>query len=253
MPKRYRALLLDCFNTVLIPDPFRLPQMELDGKKITSTAPVLVERLAPRFPRLRADTVHRAARAAWRWAEGQRGPEFKEIPAPVRFARLAAELGFDDPDGALAAELLAIHMAAVMDSYVLPPAHKKVLEFLRKSHRLALFSNFDHRPALQTMLEAAGIATWFDPLIISDGLGFRKPGHEAFSRALALLGEDPPRVLMVGDSLTDDVAGALEAGIDVAWINPRGESPSAPTAPTYHLKDLPALAGLLKPDQPTPS
>ena len=94
-------------------------------------------------------------------------------------------------------------------------------------------------------LVAEDIADWFDPLIISDGLGYRKPGAAAFSLALELLGEAPERVLMVGDSLEDDVAGCHGAGIDVAWINLRGAPVPESAPPRFVLASLTGLPELL--------
>lgn len=219
----------------------------VEGREVTSTAPLLMEHLAGHLPGVPTEEVHHAMRRAWRWAEGQRGPELREVPAPLRFRRLLDELGLDHLGEALAGELLAAHMAAVTGCYHLPPAHRQVLSDLKGRFRLALFSNFDHRPSLVAKLEAEGVADWFDPLIISDGLGYRKPGAAAFSLALELVGEPPERVLMVGDSLEDDVAGCHGAGIDVAWINARGTPMPQSDPPRYVLTSLDGLPKLLAP------
>ncbi len=217
----------------------------VDGKEVTSTAPLLMEHVAAHLPGLPAEDVHHAMRRAWRWAEEQRGPELREVPATLRFRRLLDELELDHVGEALAGELLAAHMAAVTGCYDLPPAHREVLAELKDRFSLALFSNFDHRPSLMAKLVAEDIADWFDPLIISDGLGYRKPGAAAFSLALELLREAPERVLMVGDSLEDDVAGCHGAGIDIAWINPRGAPVPESAPPRYVLASLTGLPKLL--------
>jgi len=254
----YRVLLFDCVNTLYLPDASGLPRVRVGGKEIPSTAPLLLERLRPHFPNLAEETVHHAARAAWRWAEGERGQALAEVPAPRRFRRFLHELGshvgsleWKDngtpaglPEG-LAEELLEVHMEQVTASFTFPEDHRRLLETLRGHFRLALFSNFDHGPSLRALLEHTGIAPWFDPLIISDGLGFRKPGREAFQRALALVKAPPESVLFIGDSVEDDVEGGRKAGLDVAWINRRNEPTPRDPAPTYVLPDLPALAGLL--------
>ncbi|MEE8435953.1 MAG: HAD family hydrolase [bacterium] len=245
MSHPYRTLVFDCINTVLLPNPERLPRLMVDGKEVTSTAPLLMEHVAAHLPGLPAEDVHHAMRRAWRWAEEQRGPELREVPATLRFRRLLDELELDHVGEALAGELLAAHMAAVTGCYDLPPAHREVLAELKDRFSLALFSNFDHRPSLMAKLVAEDIADWFDPLIISDGLGYRKPGAAAFSLALELLREAPERVLMVGDSLEDDVAGCHGAGIDIAWINPRGAPVPESAPPRYVLASLTGLPKLL--------
>jgi HAD superfamily hydrolase (TIGR01549 family) len=245
MDKRYRLILFDCVNTLYLPDPSRLPRLELDGRSVPSTAGLLHAPLRALNPALQPDEIHRAARSAWEWAERERGPELREVPAPRRFRRLLVELGLPDaPEDQLAA-LLDVHMRAVTGSFAFPPAHRELLAALRDRFRLALFSNFDHGPSLRSLLRETGIADWFDPLLISDGLGWRKPGRAAFAAALAALAEPAEAILFVGDSLEDDVRGARDAGIDVAWINPKALAAPLDCRPTYELRTLPELAQLL--------
>lgn len=244
--KTYRLLLFDCVNTLYLPDTAHLPTVEVDGREIPSTAGLLQEKLRPLLPEITAVEIHHAARASWRWAEIQRGEALEEVPGPRRFRQFLKEIGLRDHADGLPEELLEIHMGAVIGSFDLPRAHVDLLSRLRKSYRIGLFSNFDHGPSLRRLLHESGIGSWFEPLIISDGLGFRKPGREAFSRALALTGEAPEAVLFVGDSLEDDVTGALEAGVDIAWINSRGLEAPSHQKPTYELSQLIQLKGLLE-------
>lgn len=247
MHKRYRLLLFDCVNTLYLPDPSRLPRVELDGTLVPSTAGLLLERLRPRHPHLRAEAIHTAAREAWRWAERQRGPELREVPAPCRFRRLVDELGLAPADEALAHDLLRVHMRAVTGSFRFPQAHGRLLETLRRRYRLALLSNFDHGPSLRALLQETGIAAWFDPLLISDGLGYRKPGAAAFAAALAAIDVPAEEILFVGDSLEDDVQGGRNAGLDVAWVNPGGVTAPPDSPPTYELSALTELPRVLEP------
>lgn len=244
--KRYQWILFDCLNTLYLQDPSRLPRVEVDGRVVLSTAGLLLERLCQVDPGLGVDAVHAAARAASRWAAAQRGSELHEVPAPRRFRRLLEELALGSADGALADELLAVHMRAVIGSFRFPPEHRDVLETLRGHFRLGLLSNFDHGPSLRRLLAETGIDGWFDPLLVSDGLGYRKPGPAAFAAALGRMGAPAGAVLFVGDSLEDDVQGSLGAGLDVAWFNPEGRpcpSGCRPTLELAALAELPTLLG----------
>jgi FMN phosphatase YigB (HAD superfamily) len=44
--------------------------------------------------------------------------------------------------------------------------------------------------------------------------------------------------LMIGDSLLSDVAGALQAGIDVCWYNPRQKSNETKWKPNFEISRL---------------
>jgi HAD superfamily hydrolase (TIGR01549 family) len=246
MSKPYRVILFDCFNTLYLQDPSRLPWVELDGKPVPSTAGLLTARLRVLRPGLQPEAVHRAYRSAALWAQAQRGAELREVPAPRRFRRALAELGLEEVDDALLAELLELHMRALTGSFAFPPEHRALLRELHGRYRLALLSNFDHGPSLHRLLGETGIAGCFDPVLVSDGLGYRKPGRAAFAAALERVDSPPEAVLFVGDSPEDDVAGARGAGMDVAWFNPKALPRPPECQPTAELRALGELTALLE-------
>lgn len=62
-----------------------------------------------------------------------------------------------------------------------------------------------------------------DGVFVSEEVGTIKPNPAFFAYALEKIGADPHECLMVGDSLSSDVAGARAAGIDCVWLNRRGK------------------------------
>ncbi|WP_042351366.1 YjjG family noncanonical pyrimidine nucleotidase [Bacillus massiliigorillae] len=79
----------------------------------------------------------------------------------------------------------------------------------------------------------------FEQLIISEETGFQKPQIEIFDYAFAKLHiTDKSKVLMVGDSLTSDVQGGINYGIDTCWFNPHGKENTLGITPTYEIRDL---------------
>ncbi|MDY0004591.1 MAG: HAD-IA family hydrolase [Polyangia bacterium] len=90
---------------------------------------------------------------------------------------------------------------------------------------LGVVSNWDSR--LQGILEGLGLAAPMRVILISAREGARKPGPRIFSMALDALGLAPEHVLMVGDSVTDDVEGAWGSGLHGVLIHrsPRAEPP----------------------------
>ena len=100
---------------------------------------------------------------------------------------------------------------------------------------------------------------FFDPLIISDEVGVAKPTPRIFEILLEKAGiTDKTSVLMIGDSLSSDIAGAAAAGIDSCWFNPSGSDSDEGSAADYMIKQLseikdivylsylPSMAGDLK-------
>ncbi len=64
-----------------------------------------------------------------------------------------------------------------------------------------------------------GIASLFDAIVISGELGIHKPDRRIFDHAAKLLGVSNDECVFVGDDPTSDVAGALNADMDVVWID----------------------------------
>jgi putative hydrolase of the HAD superfamily len=95
-------------------------------------------------------------------------------------------------------------------------------------------------------LETSGLGPELDAIAISGELGVAKPDREAFERALALLGTSAEETAMVGDSLENDVAGALEAGFAATvWMPGRrqGDLPAGAHL-ARELVEVPRLLGV---------
>jgi FMN phosphatase YigB (HAD superfamily) len=157
---------------------------------------------------------------------------------------MLALIGMDSPEPAFVEELLALHIDAVTATYVWPEAHRALLERLH-GRRLAIFSNFDYAPGLRRLLRRHALEARFDPVVISAEIGYRKPGRAAFERALDLVRGPSARILFVGDSLADDVAGAEAIGLDVAWLNREDAPLPEGPRPTYVLHALEEVEALL--------
>ena len=71
----------------------------------------------------------------------------------------------------------------------------------------------------QEDLQTLGLLNYFDPpnIAISADLGIRKPNPAIFQHALHALSVPPEQAVMVGDSLTADIAGAQALGIFSIW------------------------------------
>jgi 2-haloalkanoic acid dehalogenase type II len=108
--------------------------------------------------------------------------------------------------------------------------------------RTAILSNADHEH-----LAAWNFSLPVEFILISETLRAYKPHRLMFERALAQLGLEPHEVLHVGDSDVDDVKGAKEAGLRVAWVNRDGRArrPEVP-APDFEIRDLRQLPRLLR-------
>ncbi|PWW02563.1 2-haloacid dehalogenase [Paenibacillus cellulosilyticus] len=87
----------------------------------------------------------------------------------------------------------------------------------------------------------------FEHVIISEFTGFQKPQTGIFDYAFEKLQiTDKSSVLIVGDSLTSDIQGGINYGIDTCWFNPQHKDNNTRIQPTYEIKELESLIHIIQ-------
>lgn len=87
----------------------------------------------------------------------------------------------------------------------------------------------------------------FEAIITSEEVGYQKPQSAIFEYAFKKLGiTDPSSVLMVGDSLTSDIQGGNNFGIDTCWFNPQQKENRTSILPTYEIQDWKELKKIVQ-------
>ena len=120
----------------------------------------------------------------------------------------------------------------------------EVLQALQGKSQIAIVTN-----GLQTVqrgrLEHSTIREFITELIISEEVGAAKPHASFFDAAFARCGyPSKSDVLIIGDSLTSDIQGGVDYGIDTCWYNPECETQPEGLEITYqirHLSELPEI------------
>lgn len=91
----------------------------------------------------------------------------------------------------------------------------------------------------------AAIKAYFEDFVISEEVGSAKPHAAIFDAAFALMGQpDKSEVLIVGDSLSSDIQGGHNYGIDTCWYNPQGKARNGAAAAQYEIASLSELLAL---------
>lgn len=121
---------------------------------------------------------------------------------------------------------------ALYNSAIPMPGAMELLEILSSSGRyiICAASNGPYEQQLHR-LEIAGMSQYFDYVFISERIGVSKPAAEFFDRAFAELNEgrevedriSPDKTVMVGDSLTSDMAGGRNYGMKTCYYS-RGKA-----------------------------
>lgn len=92
-------------------------------------------------------------------------------------------------------------------------------------------------------MDNADLSKYFSNFYISEEIGVNKPDSKFFDVIFESLdNKDKSSILMIGDDLTFDVQGAINAGIDSCWINEKCEKNSLGINPTFAIKSLKELS-----------
>jgi putative hydrolase of the HAD superfamily len=247
VPPPYRGVLFDLFSTLILFDRDRLPEMEIGGRRMRRSVANLGGLLGRWAPGVtREDFLQSIVTVSDEMARARRD-DLVELPSRERFRRALERVGCEDSirDEA-AVHLSRAHMAAIADATIFPAEHAALLAALRPRYRIGVVSNFDDTATAYEILIRHGILPQVDTVVVSEAVGLRKP-HPALVRVgLDALGLAPDDALFVGDTFAEDVAAAHAAGVDVAWIDVRGEGPPATGRPAeYTLRTLPELSAIL--------
>ena len=176
------------------------------------------------------------------WKRLEKGEITRDEVLRGRFRELFAQLGLEAD---YTAPALAYMENLATGHYFLPGAREAV-ESLHGKYRLFLASN-GTASVQRRRIESAGLAPYFEEIFISQDVGINKPAKGYFDYCFGHIKSfDPARTLMVGDSLSSDIAGGQNAGIATCWINPSGKVCGLKQKPDYEIQALSQLEGLLQ-------
>lgn len=113
-------------------------------------------------------------------------------------------------------------------------------------YRLAIITN--GFTAVQTArIENSPLCHTFEHMIMSEKVGSQKPEKHIFDYAFSKLEiTDKAKVLIVGDSLTSDIQGGVNYGIDTCWFNPHHKANDSDIKPTYEIQQLTDLLRIVE-------
>lgn len=175
------------------------------------------------------------------WKEFEKGLITQAKLKIDRFKRLSdrLEVSFDAEDFAKS------YMEHLADASFLFDGSAELLEDLHKSHKISIVTN--GLTAVQDKrIRKSTVAKYFDTVVISEEILISKPNPEIFEHTLNIIEHtDKSKVLMVGDSLTSDIQGGINFGIDTCWYNPNKIENKTSTKPTYEVSNFDELKELL--------
>jgi HAD superfamily hydrolase (TIGR01662 family) len=129
----------------------------------------------------------------------------------------------------------------------MPDLHSVLDEIQNTGYRLGIISNAGNVGNVQRLIDKADIREYFDPILISSGVGLRKPHRLLFEAILNTWKLPAEQVVMIGDMLNADVLGAQGVGMHQIWITAEADNESnrknvasiVPEASIDSLRDVP--------------
>ena len=178
------------------------------------------------------------------WQKLERGEMTKPEILVGRFREFFANYGLDT---SIVEAFNADYQPALGDHCVFIPNAWDVLQGQKASgdYTLAIITN-GTKIAQTKKLRVTELDQVFEHIFISEDVGFEKPAAEFFDHVCAELGvTDRSKCLIIGDSLTGDIRGGANAGIDTCWFNP-AKKPAPQDLPiTYEIESLLEVTSIL--------
>ncbi len=175
------------------------------------------------------------------WRQYEAGNVTQDALKVKRFELLGAEMGIPiDPAGF--SEIYLNYLAQGTD---LIDGSENVLKYLSAKYQLFLITN-GLKNVQRPRIANSSIGHYFNDVIISEEVGYAKPDRQIFDITFKIMNYPGRKdVLLVGDSLTSDMAGGSNYGIDTCWFNPSGNENNSGNSVSFEIRKLDELISLL--------
>ncbi|MEM2105472.1 MAG: HAD family hydrolase [Candidatus Bathyarchaeia archaeon] len=145
--------------------------------------------------------------------------ELVEVTNAVWIADALNSLGFGTtPEDERIKTAVNIFFEDYVHSLKLRPCVKRLLDELSNEYKLGLISNFTYAPVIYAGLRKLDINKFFNTVLVSEEVGWRKPHPKIFEEALKRLGAKAQETIYVGDSPQEDIKGAKEVGLKAIFV-----------------------------------
>ncbi|MEN8221961.1 MAG: YjjG family noncanonical pyrimidine nucleotidase [Acidobacteriota bacterium] len=177
------------------------------------------------------------------WADYENGIISQNDLSLERFGRLSSSLKIDFD----ASFFSSVYLKNLSKGRYLIPGAVELLELLfSREFKLYLITN-GLKDVQRERLSGSPVTPFFKDIFISEEMGAAKPDRKIFDESFNRMGSpEKSEVLIIGDSLSSDIAGGFSYGIDTCWINPEKLLNNSNYFPTFVLESVNGLREILK-------
>lgn len=175
------------------------------------------------------------------WKRLELGEISREEVKVGRYRELFKTIGVEcDP-----VKATAYYESMLAIGYYFMPGAPELLEELYGKYRLYIVSNGTAK-VQEGRIGSSGIKKYMDGIFISQILGANKPDKQFFDICFSEIPDfSLSETVIIGDSLSSDIKGGINAGIITVWFNPKGIENDNDIKPDYTIKELSEVPGLL--------
>lgn len=175
------------------------------------------------------------------WQDFEEGKISRQTLRTLRFERFFDEIGKDTDIPSFAINYLQY----LAQGSFLYDGVEILLANLAETHKIGLITN-GLKEVQRPRLERSGIQHLFNLVVVSDEVGASKPDAAFFDFAFLQMGKPgKEEAIVVGDSLSADIAGGNNYGLHTCWYNPERVANRLGITPTYEIHALEAIKTIL--------
>jgi YjjG family noncanonical pyrimidine nucleotidase len=175
------------------------------------------------------------------WCELEKGTVTKDKIRTERFIRLFNEYGLKHE----ADEFSEYYLDRLCEGSYLIEGAQEVCKYLSEKYTLVILTNGMKEVQL-SRLEGSSIKEYISDIITSEEVGVNKPNPYIFEYTLDRLNHSNKEdVIIIGDSLTSDIQGGINFGIDTCWLNLYNIENKTELKPKYCINSLNGLTDIL--------
>lgn len=177
------------------------------------------------------------------WRMLERGEITREVLLRERFAAFFDKIGITDIDVPYIRDSYQSLLGSVF--YYVDGAFD-ICQTLHKTHRQYIVTN-GVAATQRSRLSLSRLGELMDGCFISEELGYEKPSLDFFAKCFSQIPNlKKEETIIVGDSLTSDMQGGIQAGITCCWYNPDQKPIPADKNIAYSIQHLNELLPIVR-------
>ena len=175
------------------------------------------------------------------WKMLERGEIEKNRLYAARWEMFCAHYGFD-ADAQAMSDYYPITLAE--KSYLMDGA-LEICQYLYGKYKMYIVTN-GKKSVQDGRFDPSPLAPMFEGVFVSEEIGYEKPRREFFDAVVSKIPDfNAHEAIIIGDSLTSDMQGGINYGIDTCWFNPACKDAPASMNLTYVINSLDELKNIL--------